>query len=53
MRWCHFQRDDISGKMVGWLREKSFKGNCVTSYFASSARAKIPAASGADAEVPV
>lgn len=40
-------------KVVGWLRERSFKGTSVTSYLASSARAKIPAARGADAEVPV
>lgn len=43
----------ILGKAVGWLRERNFKGDDVASYFASSARAKIPAARGADAEVPV
>lgn len=46
-------KTDILGKAVVRLREMSFKDNGVASYFASRARAKIPAARGADAEVPV
>lgn len=45
----NFDIGNVWGKILG----KSFNSNFVTSYFASRARAKIPAANGADAEVPV